>query len=113
MIPRKLAYRIWSDCLAGRAASLHALADHGAGRATAAWRAAAEDLAAAAHQIGGWSGDKHRCHGADVEPEVIAWLCAFIAGDTRAPSELARLCPGWTEGVAPRDFPALIERLLA
>jgi hypothetical protein len=129
MIPRELAYRIWSDCLSGRAASLGSLsgegavraarrrggeeAAEGARRAIHARLAAAEDLDRAARTIGGWIGDKDRCRGADVPPELVAWVCAFIAGDTRAPAELARLCPGRTEGVAPRDFPALIERLLS
>jgi hypothetical protein len=129
MIPRKLAYRIWSDCLTGRAASLRTLAadravraarqrggEEAADRARRAVhsrRAAALDLDRAARTIGGWIGDQDRCRGADVTPELVAWVCAFVAGDTRAPAELARLCPGRTEGVAPRDFPVLIERLLS
>src|SRR5437870_1627709 len=109
MIPRKLAYRIWADSLTGRAVALRTLTDdHTIERArerggTAAVenarysiharREAARQYERFARRIGGWIGDRAKCHGADLEPEFVLWLIAYLYRDGRALPELRR----WTD----------------
>jgi hypothetical protein len=94
MIPRRLALRIWSACLYGRADWLRGLTGEGAiGLAARHRPSAAEDARRKAHgrrlladqldhvgrTVQGWTGDDDRCHGADLEPEVVAWVCCYMA----------------------------------
>jgi len=130
MIPRRLAFRMFSACLFGRADWLRRLAGSKAiGLAVRHRPSAAEDARRKAHgrrlladqlddvgrMVEGWCGDDARCHGADLDPATVAWICCYITGETkRALPELRRLgavAPGDTVG-GPHDVLRTIERLL-
>jgi hypothetical protein len=129
MIPRRLALRIWSACLHGRAGWLRSLTGPDALRladrhraATGALRkirsrlALADELDAVGRIVESWTGDDRRCHGADLDPATVAWVCAYTCGETeRALPELRRLGAIRMDDPVggPRDVLRAVERLLA
>jgi hypothetical protein len=131
MIARRLACRIWSACLHGRAEHLRRLATigaihqaarrHGPAEAEDARRKVhgrrtiADELDAVARAVEHWGGDDRRCQGPDIAPDVVAWVCCYICGETEQSLPTLRragaVAPGDPVG-GPYDVKRAIERLL-
>jgi hypothetical protein len=78
-------------------------------------RDAAAQLGAAAEVLAGWIGDDDRCRGADLSPELVAWIAAYTYHHGPALAELRRVAAASgrsLDGIDPADVPAIIEALI-
>jgi hypothetical protein len=78
-------------------------------------RTVADQLDAVAREVDHLGSNDRRCQGADLAPEEVTWICAYICGETDRSLPALRaagaIAPGDTVGGS-HDVLRAIERLL-
>jgi len=123
-IPRRLVYRIVAACCRDQAAVVShrnpASSAHRRNRAAGIAAAGrqpdrqehAAELRDFAHELTGWMNAPARCHGSEVEAELVGLVCALAFGRSEAWPDLKARANGCLDDTDWRDIPDVLERLL-